>query len=242
MSLRNSRAETKDNAQKGHAPWHLIQAQPRPSSLEIQSAQNIQFRVSVSLYVVLERASESGMFRRSVKDLVPVRSEGSVKQNGIGLSSEVEVDWRGQGSQRVIGTFNRKDSGCQRAQSADRVLVRDRRWKMLDLGTTSRRSLCTRPTRRDRYRSRWLVAQRVCGGFHVWVRATGRGCRPGGFRGCDVLSPFSADGSELSAHPHSRTERNSGERIPSLSLFTKHVVFRSLPLIPFIQLFSRCII
>ena len=50
------------------------------------------------------------MFCRSVKDLVPVRCEDSVKQNGIGLSPEVEVDRRGQGSQRVIGMFSGKDS------------------------------------------------------------------------------------------------------------------------------------
>ena len=50
------------------------------------------------------------MFCRSVKDLVPVRCEDSIKQNGIDLNSGVGVDKRGQGSQRVIGMFSGKGS------------------------------------------------------------------------------------------------------------------------------------
>lgn len=68
------------NIQKCYASRHLVQAQPRPSGLEIQPAQYVRFRVSGSLDVVFKRAPESCVFRRSVEDLVPVRSEDPLKQ------------------------------------------------------------------------------------------------------------------------------------------------------------------
>jgi len=65
------------DVQKSYASRRLVQAQPRPSGLKVQSAQDIRFRMPNSLDMVLERASESGVFCLSVEDLVPVRGKDS---------------------------------------------------------------------------------------------------------------------------------------------------------------------
>lgn len=72
--------ESRISAQKNHTSRCLVQTQPRPSGLNVQPAQDIGLRMPGSLDVVSERTSESGVFCGSVKDLVPVRGEDSVKQ------------------------------------------------------------------------------------------------------------------------------------------------------------------
>ena len=72
--------ENRISVQKNHTSRCLVQTQPRPSSLNVQPAQDIGFRMSGGFDVVSERTSELGVFCWSVEDLVPVRGEDSVKR------------------------------------------------------------------------------------------------------------------------------------------------------------------
>ena len=69
------------DAQKSDGSRRFAQSQPRPSGLKVQTAQYIGFRMSLGLNVVFKRASEPGVFRRPVEDLVPVCSENSEEEN-----------------------------------------------------------------------------------------------------------------------------------------------------------------
>ena len=107
--------EDKVSVQKGHTSRCLVQTQPRPSGLNIQPAQDVEFRMSVSFDVVPERTSESGVFCGSVEDLVPVRGEDSVKRTRcISSHPRVRNSGRDRDSQRVIGVLDRKGSDTHR--------------------------------------------------------------------------------------------------------------------------------
>lgn len=76
-------SEMRFNVQKGYAARRLVQPQPGPTGLEIQSAQDIGFRMSGGLDVVLERASKSGAFSRPVEEFVAVCGKDPVEENGM---------------------------------------------------------------------------------------------------------------------------------------------------------------
>ena len=71
--------EWSSDVQKSYTSGRFVQTQPRPSRSEIQSAKNIRPHMSDAFHMVLERVSESGVFGRSIEDLVPVRSKDSTE-------------------------------------------------------------------------------------------------------------------------------------------------------------------